>query len=299
MPDERTIRGCALVELTKPLSSFDQITLSALGFAVASGQADERFQWKMAVDPALLAGTRYETNALGEVHTPTGGEWKVEAQSVSFSPMGNRIKLKTASSTGGPVHLAVLDEKGNCLTVQDFGGNMSMDATPENPFVDEYFLFFLGGEGSKKLTLLPYDYAERGETEYDPDKPAALLPLDAALPARVEFADGTAIFIDEMHFDATGGSVAWRPASLTDGLLDFKLCDDNGRSLDLGRYTDGGYDYATGVKIESWEWASEFRDGVVRAVDEATIAKGTHLGVFLSRERLIPLPDQAIEINLG
>ena len=40
MPDERTIRGCALVELTKPLSNFDQITLSARGFAGAGGRLD-------------------------------------------------------------------------------------------------------------------------------------------------------------------------------------------------------------------------------------------------------------------
>ena len=64
---------------------------------------------------------------------PTGGAWTVEVESVSFSPMGNRVNLKTASSTGGPVQLAILDDQGNCLTAQDSGGSMSMDATPENP----------------------------------------------------------------------------------------------------------------------------------------------------------------------
>jgi len=300
MPDECTIRGSALVELTKPLSSFDQITLSARGFAgVGDDSIDEPFQWKLAVNPALLAGTWYKTSASGEVRTPTGGAWTVEVQSVSFSPMGNRINLKTASSNGGPVQLAILDDHGNYLTVQKHSGTMSMDATPENPFANEYFIPFLGGEGSKALTLVPYDYAERGETEYDPDKPAALLPLDAALPARVELPDGAAIFIDAMHFDAARGSVAWRTVTLTNGLFDFKLCDDNGQNLELGRYTDSGYDYGTGAEIDRWEWMSQFKDGGVRAVDEATIAKGTHLGIFLSRDRLIPLPDQATEIDLG
>ena len=300
MPDERTIRGSALVELTEPLSSFDQITLSARGFAGAGDDSiDEPFPWELPVDPALLAGARYETSASGEIRTPTGGAWTVEVESVSFSPMGNRINLKTASSAGGPVQLAILGDSGNDLPVQDHGGSMSMDATPENPFVDEYCLPFLGGEGSKKLTLIPYYHTERDEAGYDPEKPVALLPLNVRLPARVELMDGAAIYIDAMRFDTTGGSVAWRPASLTDGLFSFDLCDAEGRDIELDRYADGGYDYATGAKIESWTWMSQFRDGVMQEVDGATIARGTHLGVFLSRERLVSLPDQAIEVNLG
>jgi hypothetical protein len=298
MPDECTIRGCVLVELTKPLSSFDQITLTAGGFPSVRRDAEPfPFQWKLTVDPALLAGTRYETNASGEIHTPTGGEWKVEVQSVSFSPMGNRINLKTASSNGASVELAVLDDQGNYLTVLGRSGILSMDATPENPFVDEYPIPFLGGEGSKKLTLIPYDYVELDMADYDPDKPAALLPLDAALPAHAEFPDGTAIFIDQVHVDATGGSVTWRPG--TYGQFDFRLCDASGRRLNLGRYVDSHYDYATGATVESWEWKSGFKDGAVQAADEATIARGTHLGISMGRHRLVSLPDQAIEIDLG
>lgn len=300
MPDERTIRGCARIELEKPLSGFDKITLNALGFAGAGDDpADAPFQWKLTVDSALLAGTRYKASASGEVRTPTGGEWKVEVESVSFSPMGNRVNLKTASSNGAPVQLAVLDEKGNCLMVQGHSGTMNLDATPENPFVDEYCLPFLGGKGSKKLTLIPYYHDERDEAVYDPERPVALLPLDEAMPARVELMNGAAIYIDWMRFDTTGGSVVWRPAGLTDGLFNFKLCDASGRDLDLGRYVDGGYGYKTNAEIESWEWMSEFKDGVVQAVDEATIAKGTHLGIFLSRSRPVFLADQAIEVDLG
>jgi hypothetical protein len=156
MPDERTIRGCALVELTEPLSSFDQITLSARGFAGAGDDSiDEPFPWELPVDSALLAGAWYETNVSGEVRIPTGGEWKVEVQSVSFSLMGNRVNLKTASSTGGPVKLAILDDHGNYLTVQEHSGTMSMDATPENPFVDEYPIPFLGGGGIEKADADP------------------------------------------------------------------------------------------------------------------------------------------------
>jgi hypothetical protein len=250
-----------------------------VGFAGAGGNtADAPFQWKLAVDPALFAGTRYETSASGDVRTPTGVEWKVEAQSVSFSPMGNRVNLKTASSSGAPVNLAVLDEKGNYLMVQDHGGTMNLDTTPENPFVDEYCIPFMGGEGSKKLTLVPYYYPEPDERdeapEEAPDEPAALLPLTAPLPARVELADGVAIIIDAMHFDVAGGSVAWRLASLTDGLFDFKLCDADGRALDLGRYAEGHYDYATGAKIEFWIWMSQFRDGAMRPIDEPRLRRG-------------------------
>lgn len=300
MPDERTIRGCARIELEKPLSRFDQITLGALGFAgEGDDPADTPFQWKLTVDPALFAGTRYATNASGQVSTPANGEWKVEVQSVSFSPMGNRVNLKTAASNGGQVRLAILDDSGNFLLVQNYGGRISMDATPENPFVDEYPIPFLGGEGSKKLTLIPYYHVDRDEASYDPDKPVALLPLDEALPARVELIDGAAIFIDAMRFDTTGGSVAWRPAGLTDGLFDFKLCDAKGQEIKLDRCVDDGYDYKTRAKIESWTWMSQYKDGEMRAVDEAIIAEGMRLGVFLSLDRLIPLPDQAIRIDLG
>jgi hypothetical protein len=154
------------------------------------------------------------------------------------------------------------------------------------------------GGGSKKLTLIPFYHEDRDEASDNPDKPVALIPLGEALPARVELMDGAAIFIDGMRFDTGGGFVAWRPASLTDGLLDFKLCDATGNSIGLNSYADDSYDYATCAEIDRWEWMSEFKDGVAQAVDEATIAKGTHLGVFLSRERLVPLPDQAIEIRI-
>lgn len=215
---------------------------------------------------------------------------------VAFTPFGNRclINYRATSEASSFMDYRLTDEQGTVL-MQTYASTTSYgSASKEHPTQVYNESWFLGGEGSNTLTLVPtgsdwLNLNEIGRT--------VSAPLDA-LPAEFTLEDGSTLRIESVE-RSTGGFTVWYTLDGYTSYLWVTPADENGNALDFSAENISLFSNTRGMLGQNVHWSDSYKGEIVSKASEEELAQfKTVIVEYTASDDHWLVPEDGVEILL-
>lgn len=229
-----------------------------------------------------------------------GGEKAVDfdfmVERVAFTPFGNRVLLNftSRSERDSSFDLAILDDEGRSLPIFSKTGTGNSLASKEHPQQVRNEVWFMGGEGSRQLTLVPIQW--KSFDNYADVIRQTVVPL-GQLPCELNLDNGGKLRVERCDISGDGFLVSYVPQGLT-GHLAFDLAGTDGKTTGFNFVSYDAVNLPKGFLQKGGYWSQEYKGRIVSRVTAEEIQKAKGLLVEYRMGEQEMLTRHAIQIPL-
>ncbi len=243
-----------------------------------------------AVSPELPVALQFKRS---EGRAQVNYQFKVDR--VSFGPFGNRLLITVRDDGRDPGGFPCLlfDDKGQMLQEIPKGYQSSSLASPAKPVDVPNEIWFLGGEDTQSISLVPVEIIDVGGDE--PVRPS--FPIEGPFPASSKAHHGNTVTVNRFLLDESGFTVYYTMDG--PGYVSFTLGDSLGKAFDFPFITFSGYDLPSQSLVMSGLWDAEYKGKPVARVSAEQLKEVKTL-LFAGGYKEVdkPLHDLAVQVPL-
>lgn len=294
---ERQLQGLVVYSLAEPLADGAEIAFQPMGENYEPlAPVQIRIDRSGATDPTRELALGQQANFRYERYHNQMTDFEISFERLSFGPFGNRLlyTIKDKGRNSGELTAVLEDDQGNMLPIRRMSNLTNTTASPRKPIVMHNEIWFLGGEESALVRLVPVQVKDQNA----PSTILHALPIDSPMPFTLEMKNGYRLTITDIQIDEQGFDVHYA-ADTGDG-LDIRLGDAQGIPLkdeDFFTINSEAYDLPGQTLIKRGSWMAEHEGQPVSRNTQEDIQRFRTLviGSYLE-DHHIKLPELAVEI---
>lgn len=294
---ERQLQGLVVYSLAEPLRDGAEIVFQP------TGENNEpltpvplRIDRSGATDPTRGLALGQQANFRYERYHDQMTDFEISFERLSFGPFGNRLlyTIKDKGRNSGELTAVMEDDQGNALPIRRMSNLTNTTASPRKPVMMHNEIWFLGGEDSAAVRLVPVQVKNQNA----PSTILHVLPVDAPMPFTLEMKNGYRLTITDIQVDEQGFDVHY--TADTGNGLDIRPGDAKGVPLkdeDFFTLNSEAYDLPGQTLIKRASWMAEHQGQPVSRNTQEDIQRFRTLviGSYLE-DHHIKLPELAVEI---